>query len=105
MHRMEGRVNPTGGGQTDSGHGDTVTTLELLQVQQEKDQLLSALLERLTVVGETQPQPTPTFKVIPDLSQNISAFDGFEDATSARECIENIHRMPMFHGWHAAYML
>ncbi|KAL1437204.1 hypothetical protein MTO96_049186 [Rhipicephalus appendiculatus] len=82
----------------DSGHGDTITARDLLQVLQEKDRLLSTLLERLTVAGAAQPQPAPTFQVIPDLSHNISAFDGSEDAPSAREWIDNIRRTSNLHG-------
>ncbi|KAL1437233.1 hypothetical protein MTO96_048953 [Rhipicephalus appendiculatus] len=85
MEPTEGTSNPTGGGDTDSGHGDTITARDLLQVLQEKDRLLSTLLERLTVAGVAQPQPVPTFQVIPDLSHNISPFNGSKDAPSARE--------------------
>ncbi|KAH7951649.1 hypothetical protein HPB52_011045 [Rhipicephalus sanguineus] len=68
MKRTDGRVNPTGGADTDSDHGNTIT-------------------------------------VIPDLSENISDFDGSEDAPSAREWIENIRRTSILHGWPAAYTL
>ncbi|KAL1439230.1 hypothetical protein MTO96_010270 [Rhipicephalus appendiculatus] len=105
MEPIEGTSNPTGGGDTDSGHGDTITARDLLQVLQEKDRLLSTLLERLTVAGAAPPQPAPTFQVIPDLSHNISPFDGSEDAPSAREWIENIRRTSNLHGWPAAYTL
>ncbi|KAL1434716.1 hypothetical protein MTO96_011417 [Rhipicephalus appendiculatus] len=98
MERNEETSNPTGG-------GDTITARDLLQVLQEKDRLLSTLLERLTVAGAAPPQPAPTFQVIPDLSHNISAFDGSEDAPSAREWIENIRRTSNLHGWPAAYTL
>ncbi|KAL1447939.1 hypothetical protein MTO96_044181 [Rhipicephalus appendiculatus] len=87
--------NPTGG-------EDTITARGLLQVLQEKDRLLSTLLERLTVAGAAPPKPAPTFQVVPDLS-HISPFDGSEDAPSAREWIENIRRTSNLHGWPAAY--
>ncbi|KAL1443342.1 hypothetical protein MTO96_046003, partial [Rhipicephalus appendiculatus] len=48
MEPTEGTSNPTGG-------GDTITARNLLQVLQEKDLLLSILLERLTVAGKEQP--------------------------------------------------
>ncbi|KAL1427098.1 hypothetical protein MTO96_017754 [Rhipicephalus appendiculatus] len=105
MEPFEGTSNPTGGGDTDFGHGDTITARDLLQVLQEKDRLLSTLLQRLTVAGAAQPQPAPTFQVIPDLSHNISPFDGSEDAPSAREWIDNIRRTSNLHGWPAAYTL
>ncbi|KAH7939661.1 hypothetical protein HPB52_015566 [Rhipicephalus sanguineus] len=105
MERIDGRVNPTDGGYTDPGHGDTIAARGLLQVLEEKDRLLSTLLERLTVADAAQPQPAPTFQVIPDLSQNISAFDGSEDAPSTREWIENIRRTSILHGRPAAYTL
>ncbi|KAH7975637.1 hypothetical protein HPB52_003932 [Rhipicephalus sanguineus] len=105
MEPAERTANPTGGGATDSGHGDTITTRDLLQVLQEKDRLLSTLLEQLTVAGAARPQPAPTFQVIPDLSQNISAFDDSEDASSAREWIDNIRRTSILHGWPAAHTL
>ncbi|KAL1474089.1 hypothetical protein MTO96_038256 [Rhipicephalus appendiculatus] len=98
MERTEGTPNPTGG-------GDTITARDLLQVLQEKDRLLSTLLERLTVAGAAPSQPAPTFQVIPDLSHNISPFDGSEDAPSAREWINNIRRTSNLHGWPAAYTL
>ncbi|KAL1430238.1 hypothetical protein MTO96_015302 [Rhipicephalus appendiculatus] len=98
MEPTEGTSNPTGG-------GDTITARDLLQVLQEKDRLLSTLLERLTVAGAAPPQPAPTFQVIPDLSHNISPFDGSEDAPSAREWIDNIRRTSNLHGWPAAYTL
>ncbi|KAL1430879.1 hypothetical protein MTO96_014736 [Rhipicephalus appendiculatus] len=98
MEPTEGTSNPTGG-------GDTITARDLLQVLQEKDRLLSTLLERLTVAGAAPSQPAPTFQVIPDLSHNISPFDGSEDAPSAREWIENIRRTSNLHGWPAAYTL
>ncbi|KAL1434912.1 hypothetical protein MTO96_011385 [Rhipicephalus appendiculatus] len=98
MEPTEGTSNPTGG-------GDTITARDLLQVLQEKDRLLSTLLERLTVAGAAQPQPAPTFQVISDLSHNISPFDGSEDAPSAREWIDNIRRTSNLHGWPAAYTL
>ncbi|KAL1471200.1 hypothetical protein MTO96_023845 [Rhipicephalus appendiculatus] len=101
MERTEGTSNPTGGGDTDSGHADAITARGLLQ---EKDRLLSTLLKRLTVAGAAQPQPAPTFQVIPDLS-HISPFDGSEDAPYAREWIENIRRTSNLHGWPAAYTL
>ncbi|KAL1414052.1 hypothetical protein MTO96_007793 [Rhipicephalus appendiculatus] len=85
MKPTERKSNLTGGGDTDSGHGDSIAARDLLQILQEKDRLLTTLLERLTVAGAAQPQPAPTFQVIPDLSHNISTFDGFEDAPSARE--------------------
>ncbi|KAH7948228.1 hypothetical protein HPB52_019536 [Rhipicephalus sanguineus] len=105
MEPTEGTVNLTGSGYTGSGHGDTITTPDLLQVLHEKDRLLSTLLERLTVAGAAQPQSAPTSHVIPDLSQNISAFDGSEDAPSAREWIENIRRTSILQGRPAAYTL
>ncbi|KAL1468075.1 hypothetical protein MTO96_025683 [Rhipicephalus appendiculatus] len=105
MEPTEGASDPTGGGDTDSGHGATITAHDLLQVLQEKDRLLSTLLERLTVAGAAQPQPAPAFQVIPDLSHDISALDGSEDAPSARGWIENIHRTSNVHGWPAAYTL
>ncbi|KAH7956871.1 hypothetical protein HPB52_013073 [Rhipicephalus sanguineus] len=86
-------------------NGNTITARDLLEVLQEKDRLLSTLLERLTVAGPAEPQPAPTFQVIPELSQNISAVDGSEDAPSAREWIENIRRTSMFHGLPAPYTL
>ncbi|KAL1421825.1 hypothetical protein MTO96_022744 [Rhipicephalus appendiculatus] len=98
MEPTEGTSNPTGG-------GDTITARDLPQVLQEKDRLLSTLLERLTVAGAAPSQPAPTFQVIPDLSHNISPFDGSEDAPSAREWIENIRRTSNLHGWPAAYTL
>ncbi|KAL1417533.1 hypothetical protein MTO96_026753 [Rhipicephalus appendiculatus] len=55
MEPTEGTSSPTGG-------GDTITVRDLLQVLQEKDRLLSTLLERLTVVGVAQPRPAPTFQ-------------------------------------------
>ncbi|KAL1478781.1 hypothetical protein MTO96_052391, partial [Rhipicephalus appendiculatus] len=103
--RTEETSNPTGGGDTDFSHGDTITARDLLQVLQEKDRLLSTLLQRLTVAGAAPPQPAPTFQVIPDLSHNISPFDGSEDAPSAREWIDNIRRTSNLHGWPAAYTL
>ncbi|KAL1471573.1 hypothetical protein MTO96_039874 [Rhipicephalus appendiculatus] len=105
MEPIEGTSSPTGGVDTDSGHGDTITARDLLQVLQEKDRLLSILLERLTVAGAAQPQPASTFQVITDLSQNISPFDGSEDAPSAREWIVNIRRTSNLHKWPAAYTL
>ncbi|KAL1421766.1 hypothetical protein MTO96_022815 [Rhipicephalus appendiculatus] len=105
MERTEGTPNPTGGGETDCGHGDTITAHDLLQILQEKDRLLSTLLERLTVAGAAPPQPAQTFQVIPDLSHNICPFDGSEDAPSAREWIDNIRRTSNLHGWPAAYTL
>ncbi|KAL1472586.1 hypothetical protein MTO96_039233 [Rhipicephalus appendiculatus] len=105
MERTEGTSDPTGCGDTDSIHGDTITARDLLQILQEKDRLLSTLLERLTVAGAARPQPAPTFQVIPDLSHNISAFDGSEDAPSAREWIDNIRRTSNLHRWPAAYTL
>ncbi|KAL1484711.1 hypothetical protein MTO96_049963 [Rhipicephalus appendiculatus] len=98
MERNEETSNPSGG-------GDTITARDLLQVLQEKDRLLSTLLERLTLTGAAPPQPAPTFQVIPDLSHNISAFDGSEDAPSALEWIDNIRRTSNLHGWPAAYTL
>ncbi|KAL1414201.1 hypothetical protein MTO96_007678 [Rhipicephalus appendiculatus] len=98
MERNEETSHPNGG-------GDTITARDLLQVLQEKDRLLSTLLERLTVAGVAQPQPTPTFQVIPDLSHNISTFDGSEDAPSAREWIDNTRRTSNLYGWPAAYSL
>ncbi|KAH7984044.1 hypothetical protein HPB52_016513 [Rhipicephalus sanguineus] len=103
--RTEGTANLTDGGDTGSANGETITTRDLLQVLQEKDRLLSTLLERLSVASAAQPQPAPTFQVIPDLIQNISAFDGSEDAPSAREWIDNIRRTSILHGWPAAHTL
>ncbi|KAL1453536.1 hypothetical protein MTO96_043752 [Rhipicephalus appendiculatus] len=105
MEPTEETSDPTGGGDTDSGHGDTITARDLLQVLQEKDRLLSTLLERLTVAGAEPTQPAPTFQVIPDLSHNIRFFDGSEGAPSAREWIQNIRRTSNLHGWTAAYTL
>ncbi|KAL1477341.1 hypothetical protein MTO96_035809 [Rhipicephalus appendiculatus] len=105
MEGTEGTSNPNGGRDTDSGHEDTITARDLLQILQEKDRLLSTLLERLAVAGGTPPQPAQTFQVIPDFSHNISPFDGSEDAPSARECIDNIRRTSNLHGWPAAYTL
>ncbi|KAL1469693.1 hypothetical protein MTO96_024878 [Rhipicephalus appendiculatus] len=98
MERNEEASNPTGG-------GDTITVRDLLQVLQEKDRLLSTLLERLTVADAAPPQPAPTFQLIPDLSHNISPFDDSEDSPSAREWIDNIRRISNLHGWPAAYTL
>ncbi|KAL1445723.1 hypothetical protein MTO96_044868 [Rhipicephalus appendiculatus] len=78
MERNEGPSNPLGG-------GGTITARDLLQVLQEKDRLLSTLLERLTVAGAAPPQPAPTFP--------------------AREWIDNIRRTSNLHGWPAAYTL
>ncbi|KAL1423547.1 hypothetical protein MTO96_020934 [Rhipicephalus appendiculatus] len=93
MEPTEGTSNPTSG-------GDTITARDLLQVLQEKGRLLSTLLQRLTVAGAAA-----TFQVIPDLSHNISAFDGSADAPSAREWIDNIRRTSNLHEWPAAYTL
>ncbi|KAH7984471.1 hypothetical protein HPB52_021516 [Rhipicephalus sanguineus] len=65
MERTEGRVYPTDGGHPDSVHGDTFTARDLLQVLQEKAQLLSTLLERVTAAGAAQPQLAPTFQTAP----------------------------------------
>ncbi|KAH7954944.1 hypothetical protein HPB49_023085 [Dermacentor silvarum] len=65
------KVNQSGRGYPDAGHGDAILARDLLQAQQEKDRIL----ERLTLGGAAQPQPVPTFQVIQDLSQNISSFD------------------------------
>ncbi|KAL1485629.1 hypothetical protein MTO96_047277 [Rhipicephalus appendiculatus] len=57
-------MEPTEGTTYPSGGGDTITARDLLHVLQEKDRLLSTLLERQAVVGAAQPQPAPTFQVI-----------------------------------------
>ncbi|KAL1443874.1 hypothetical protein MTO96_030150 [Rhipicephalus appendiculatus] len=74
-------MEPTQGTSYPTGGGDTITARDLLQVLQEKDRLLATLLERLTVAGVAQPQPAPTFQVIPDLRHNISAFDMTREET------------------------
>ncbi|KAH7979620.1 hypothetical protein HPB49_010198 [Dermacentor silvarum] len=105
MEHSAEKVNHNGGGDPDAGHDDAITARDLLQALQEKYIILAAFLEWLTLGSAAQPQPAPTFQVTPDLSQNISSFDGSDDAPAAREWIDNIRRMSTLPGWPVEYAL
>ncbi|KAH7944762.1 hypothetical protein HPB49_000292 [Dermacentor silvarum] len=90
---------------------DGVTVRELLNALVEKDRVLTTLLERLTPSATPQPMSAGTpggiaaFQVMPDLSNNITSFNGCEDAPSAKDWIENIRTTATLHSWPESFML
>ncbi|XP_040074772.1 uncharacterized protein LOC120846931 [Ixodes scapularis] len=88
--------------------GDGFSLHELLGMIREKDRLLTDLLGRLALSarsGTADVSGVPTFQVMPDLSKNISNFDGGEDAAAARDWMENLKRTATLHKWPTAFLL
>ncbi|KAH7985965.1 hypothetical protein HPB49_026183 [Dermacentor silvarum] len=77
----------------------------------DQDRVLTTLLERLTPSATPQPMSAGTpggiaaFQVMPDLSNNITSFNGCEDAPSAKDWIENIRTTATLHSWPESFML
>ncbi|XP_077514701.1 uncharacterized protein LOC144125308 [Amblyomma americanum] len=75
----------------------------------EKDRLLASLLERLALPASSGAPgvaaATTTYQVMPDLSKNISDFDGSGDAASAKEWLGNLQTTATLHRWPEPFML
>ncbi|KAG0414376.1 hypothetical protein HPB47_008461 [Ixodes persulcatus] len=110
MNQEASGASPSQAGSPEVAHslGDEFSLRELLGMIREKDRLLTDLLGRLALPaqsGAADVSGVATFQVMPDLSKNISNFDGSEDAAAARDWIENLKRTATLHKWPTPFLL
>ncbi|KAK8764467.1 hypothetical protein V5799_032924, partial [Amblyomma americanum] len=100
-------------GTTDGQDGgkvsDSISVSDFLSAMREKDRLLASLLERLALPASSGAPgvaaATTTYQVMPDLSKNISDFDGSGDAASAKEWLGNLQTTATLHRWPEPFKL
>ncbi|XP_077501927.1 uncharacterized protein LOC144112953 [Amblyomma americanum] len=104
-----GATAGTTDGQDGGKVSDSISVSDFLSAMREKDRLLASLLERLALPASSGAPgvaaATTTYQVMPDLSKNISDFDGSGDAVSAKEWLGNLQTTATLHRWPEPFKL
>ncbi|KAK8775719.1 hypothetical protein V5799_030936, partial [Amblyomma americanum] len=104
-----GATAGTTDGQDGGKVSDSISVSDFLSAMREKDRLLASLLERLALPASSGAPgvaaATTTYQVMPDLSKNISDFDGSGDAASAKEWLGNLQTTATLHRWPEPFKL